>query len=166
LQAELQRVGCLQGSVDDNWTATSGKALERFNRYAATKFDSKAASSDALDAIKAKSARVCPLACAHGSRADGDACVKIVCTRGSVLNDDNECEKKRGRNEAKRNVPRRERVDAEDLDRPRAQARAPRAVQPSGQIVCDAAGCRPVRPGCRLVQKDMRIGLTNVEACN
>ena len=165
VQIELQRVGCLQGSVQDSWTTAASKSLDRFNRYASTKFDSKAASADALDAIKAKSARVCPLACAHGSRADGDTCVKIVCGHGSVLNDDNECEKKRSRNEAKRSVPRRERIE-EDMDRPRTQARAPRAAQPSGQIVCDAAGCRPVRPGCRLVQKDMRIGLTNVEACN
>lgn len=166
IQIELQRVGCLQGSVQDAWTSASGKSLERFNRYASTRFESKAASIGALDAIKAKSARICPLACAHGSRADGDTCVKIVCRSGSFLNDDNECEKKRRRNEAKRNVSRRERIDAEDFDPPRVQARAPRAAQPSGQIVCDAAGCRPVRPGCRLVQKDMRIGLTNVEACN
>jgi len=166
VQVELQRVGCLQGSGQDNWSSASTKSLERFNRYALTKFDSKAATADALDALKAKTSRVCPLACAHGSRADGDACVKIVCARGSFLNHDNECEKKRSRNQAKYNVPRRERVDAEDLDRKRVQARALRAAQPSGQIVCDAAGCRPVRPGCRLVQKDMRIGLTNVEACN
>ncbi|QUS40152.1 caspase family protein [Tardiphaga alba] len=165
VQVELQRVGCLQGAVDDSWTSASGKSLERFNRYASTKFDSKAASLDALDAIKAKSARVCPLACAHGSRADGDKCVKIVCRRGSVLNDDNECEK-RSRSEAKRNVPRRERLEAEELDRPRAQARASRAARPSGQVVCDASGCRPVRAGCRLEMKDMRIGLTNVEVCN
>lgn len=165
LQAELQRVGCLQGSFGDNWTSASGKALERFNRYAATKFDSKAAGGDALDAIKAKSARVCPLACAHGSRANGNKCVRIVCRRSTVLNDDNECERKRSRNEASRTIaPRRERP--EEIDRPRVQARTPRAAQPSGQIVCDAAGCRPVRAGCRLVMKDMRIGLTNVEVCN
>ncbi|WP_398470312.1 caspase domain-containing protein [Tardiphaga sp.] len=164
VQAELHRVGCLQGSIEDKWTAASGKSLERFNRYAATKFDSKAASADALDAIKAKSSRVCPLACAHGSRADGDRCAKIVCRRGTVLNEDNECERKRSRTEAGRSTPRRERL--EEIDRPQVQARTPRAAQPSGQIVCDAAGCRPVRPGCRLVEKDMRIGLTNVEVCN
>lgn len=166
VQVELQRVGCLRGSVQDTWTGASGKSLDRFNRYASTKFDSKAASTEALDAIKAKSARVCPLACAHGSRADGDTCVKIVCRSGSFLNEENECEKKRSRNEAKRGIQRRERMEAGDTDRPRMQARAPRAAQPSGQIVCDAVGCRPVRPGCRLVEKDMRIGLTNVEACN
>ncbi|WP_441229500.1 caspase family protein [Tardiphaga sp. 215_C5_N2_1] len=162
VQVELQRVGCLQGSVDNTWTAASRKSIERFNRYASTRFDAKAASTDALEAIKAKSARVCPLVCAHGSEADGDRCVKIVCRAGTFLNDDNECEKKRNRNEAKRNAPRRER---DELDRPQIQARSPRA-QPSGQIVCDNAGCRPVRPGCRLVSRDMRIGLTNVEVCN
>lgn len=163
VQIELQRVGCLQGSIDDSWTAASRKSLERFNRYASTKFDAKLASTDALDAIKGKSARVCPLTCAHGSEADGDRCVKIVCRAGTFLNDDNECEKRRGR-EAKRSLSHGER-DIEEFDRPRVQARTPRA-QPSGQIVCDNGGCRPVRSGCRLVSRDMRIGLTNVEVCN
>jgi hypothetical protein len=165
VQIELQRVGCLQGSVDDTWTAASRKSLERFNRYASTKFDAKAAGTDALDAIKAKSSRVCPLVCAHGSEASGDRCVKIVCRSGMFLNDENECERKRGRTEAKRNAPRRDRFEPEEFDRPQAQARAPRA-QPSGQVVCDNGGCRPVRPGCRLVSRDTRIGLTNVEVCN
>lgn len=161
VQVELQRVGCLQGSVDDTWTTASRKSLERFNRYAATRFDAKAASADALDALKARSSRVCPLVCAYGSEADGEHCVKIVCRAGTFLNDDNECEKKRGRTEARRNVPRLER---NELERPQVQARASR-TQPSGQIVCDNGGCRPVRPGCRLVSRDMRIGLTNVEVC-
>lgn len=168
IQVELQRVGCLQGSVDDGWTSASRKSLERFNRYASTRFDAKAASTEALDAIKAKATRVCPLTCAYGSEANGDRCVKIVCRAGTFLNDDNECEKKRGKTQATRSLPRRDRQvqqEREEFDRPRVQARIPRA-QPSGQIVCDSAGCRPVRSGCRLVMRDTRIGLTNVEACN
>ncbi|MFO1110577.1 MAG: caspase family protein [Bradyrhizobium sp.] len=95
LQGELRRVGCLTGEADGNWNAASQRSLSLFNRYAKTKFDTRLASADALDSIKSKTSRVCPLVCEHGSRAQGDACVKIVCAEGSFLNDDNECEKRR-----------------------------------------------------------------------
>ena len=68
-----------------------------FNRHAGTKLDVKLASLDALDAIKLKSSRVCPLVCEHGFKADGDRCSKIACAAGSFLNDDNECEKRRAK---------------------------------------------------------------------
>jgi uncharacterized caspase-like protein len=95
VQAELRRVGCLSGEADGNWNTTSQRSLSLFNRYAKTKFDTKLASTDALDTIKSKTARVCPLVCEHGYKADGDSCVKIVCAEGSFLNDNNECEKRR-----------------------------------------------------------------------
>jgi hypothetical protein len=95
VQAELRRVGCLSGEADGNWNAASQRSLSLFNRYAKTKFDTKLASTDALDTIKTKTARVCPLVCDHGFKAQGEACMKIVCAEGSFLNDDNECEKRR-----------------------------------------------------------------------
>ena len=95
LQAELRRVGCLSGEAGGKWTAASQRSLSLFNRYARTRFDTKLASTDALETIKAKTARVCPLVCDHGFKAQGEACVKIVCAEGSFLNDDNECEKRR-----------------------------------------------------------------------
>jgi len=95
LQSELRRVGCLTTSTDDQWNAAAQRSLTQFNRYAGTKFDSKTASNDALDAVKQKTSRVCPLSCEHGFKADGDHCAKIVCAEGSFLNDDNECEKRR-----------------------------------------------------------------------
>ena len=71
-------------------------------------FDTKLASLDALDAIKLKSSRVCPLICDHGYKADGDHCSRITCAEGSFLNDDNECEKRRGKKPvATRNRPER-----------------------------------------------------------
>jgi hypothetical protein len=95
VQAELRRVGCLTGDADGTWNPASKRSLSQFNRYAGTKLETKTASSDALDAIKQKSSRVCPMVCAHGYKADGDECTKIVCAEGSFLNDDNECEKRR-----------------------------------------------------------------------
>ena len=48
----------------------------------------------------ASTARVCPPACDHGFKADGDHCSKIVCAEGSFVNDDNECEKRHGKTPA------------------------------------------------------------------
>lgn len=94
MQSELRRVGCLTGNADGNATQRS---LSQFNRYAGTQLDTKVASVDTLDTIKLKSSRVCPLACEHGFKAEGERCTKIVCAEGSFLNDDNECEKRRGK---------------------------------------------------------------------
>ncbi|WP_024516517.1 caspase family protein [Bradyrhizobium sp. Tv2a-2] len=118
VQAELRRVGCLTSAADGNWNATSQRSLSQFNRYAGTKFDTKAASSDALDALKQKSSRVCPLVCEHGYKADGNQCIRIVCAEGAFLNDDNECEKRRD----KRPVVTRDRPDSRQAVGRRSQS--------------------------------------------
>ncbi|WGR97029.1 caspase family protein [Bradyrhizobium sp. ISRA443] len=158
VQSELSRVGCFTGAIDGQWNAASQRSLALFNRHAGTKFDAKLASLDALDAIKLKPSRVCPLICDHGYKADGDQCRKITCAEGSFLNDDNECEKRRGKKPvAKRNTderpsradrPARERPQP-TVDVPRRQATA-RSGGSSGQIVCDQYLCRQVRSGCHL----------------
>ncbi len=94
LQAHLKRVGCNPGSADGNWDNSSQKALELFNKNAQTKFDVKLASLDALDAVRSKTDRVCPLVCAKGQRADGDRCVQIGCGSGFFLNSSGACEKR------------------------------------------------------------------------
>ncbi|MGY4311943.1 caspase family protein [Bradyrhizobium sp. JR3.5] len=178
VQSELSRVGCFTGSIDGEWNAASRRSLSLFNRHAGTKFDVKLASLDALDAIKLKPARVCPLICERGYKADGDQCRKITCAEGSFLNDDNECEKRRGKKPlARRNIderpPRADRPVRDSSEPPadfpkRKQATA-RPAGGSGQIVCDAYLCRPVRHGCHL---DYRGGggpgggTGNVEVCN
>jgi hypothetical protein len=149
VQAELRRVGCLATDADGDWNRASQRSLAQFNRYAGTTFDAKVASSDALDAIRLKPARVCPLACEHGFKADGDECTKIVCAEGSFLNDDNECEKRR----AKTPVARRGNAAAADRASSAGRAAAPVASaspKSSGQIVCDSLTCRPVQRGCHV----------------
>jgi len=145
VQVELRRVGCLTGDADGEWNAASQRSLALFNRHAGTKFDVKLASLDALDAIKLKPSRVCPLVCEHGFKPDGDRCSRIVCAEGSILNDDNECQKRR----AKTPTARRDTSERAARDRPRPEA-APARPQASGQIVCDQGGCRPVERGCHL----------------
>jgi len=94
LQAHLKRVGCDPGVADGNWTAASQKALDGFNRYAGTKFDTRLASLDALDAVRAKPQRICPLVCSTGQRAAGDRCVQIICESNFVLDSQGTCRKR------------------------------------------------------------------------
>ena len=95
LQAELKRVGCKAGDVGSDWDASARRALGLFNDNAGTRFDTKIASLDALDAVRARPDRVCPLECGRGFRASGDACTRIVCDDGYVLGPRNSCEKRR-----------------------------------------------------------------------
>ncbi|HSR06530.1 MAG TPA: hypothetical protein VLM42_05225, partial [Bryobacteraceae bacterium] len=95
LQAHLKRVGCNSGNVDGNWDDSSRKALELFNKNAKTQFDVKLASLDALDAVRDKPDRVCPLICAKGQRTEGDRCVQIGCGSGYFLNSSGSCERRR-----------------------------------------------------------------------
>jgi len=92
LQIELQRVGCGPATISERWDDPAQKSLALFNKNAATTFDTSVASADALDRLRARSGRVCPLVCERGTKADGDSCVKIVCKNGYQLADDNSCE--------------------------------------------------------------------------
>jgi hypothetical protein len=147
VQSELRRVGCLAASADGDWNASSQRSLTLFNKYAGTKLDTKLASFEALDAIKTKPGRVCPLVCDHGFKADGDTCVKIACRAGYRVNADNECEKVQD----KKPVAARDDANKRDAERKQIESRPARA-QTSGQITCNTMGCRPVKPGCRLVK--------------
>ncbi|MGY3290662.1 hypothetical protein ACVW0I_005379 [Bradyrhizobium sp. LM6.11] len=168
LQSELRRVGCLSTTADGDWSAASQRSLTLFNKYAGTQLDAKLASIDALDALKAKPGRVCPLICNFGSKADGDQCVKITCRAGYRVGDDNECEKV----PEKKLVATREDSRRRDTERKQTEA-APSKPEASGQIYCSSVGCRPVQKGCRLVSgaipgRASPNGATggNYEVCN
>jgi hypothetical protein len=93
LLAELLRVGCHTSAIDGIWNTAAQRSLGLFNKNAGTKFDVKAASFDALDAVRSKTERICPLICEHGYKADGESCTKINCRAGYGVGDDNTCEK-------------------------------------------------------------------------
>ena len=146
VQSELRRVGCLAAAADGDWNTSSQRSLSTFNKYAGTKFDANLASLGALDALKARQGRVCPLVCERGFKADGDSCVKITCRAGYRVNDDNECE----RVQDKKPVATREQTQTgRDAER-KQQESAPSKPQASGQVLCNQAGCRPVRQGCHI----------------
>jgi hypothetical protein len=90
LNAELRRVGCGVIALDAVWGEDSRKALAAFNQNAATKFDATAPSGPALDAVRAKASRVCPLVCPVGQRANGENCV-AACAPGLVLAPNGTC---------------------------------------------------------------------------
>ena len=94
LQAHLKRVGCNSGGADGNWDDGSRNALKLFNKYAHTSFGVQVASLDALDAVRARTDRICPLVCGKGQRVDGDRCVEIGCGSGFFLNSNGACEKR------------------------------------------------------------------------
>ncbi|UWU81316.1 caspase family protein [Bradyrhizobium huanghuaihaiense] len=161
VQSELRRVGCLTSAAEGEWTSAAQRSLTLFNKYAGTQFDVKLASVDALDALKAKPGRVCPLVCNFGFKADGDQCVKITCRAGYRVGDDNECEKIPEKKPAARDEPRRR-----DQERKDAESAAPKS-QASGQMICNSAGCRPVAKGCRLgTVKNLYGASPTTEICN
>jgi uncharacterized caspase-like protein len=153
VQAELRRVGCLAGAADGNWNAASQRSLTQFNRYAGTKLDTKLASVDALDAVKQKNSRVCPLVCEHGFKADGERCTKIVCAAGSFLNDDNECEKRRDR----KPVARRDRPERREVPEARQVPQAKRVFVTRSQ--------NPNAPGMSSSGRPL-TGLERQQGCN
>ena len=139
LQAELERVGCDPGAVNGKWTEDSMGAMRRFNRRAHAKLEVKVASLDALEAVKRHKARVCPLVCRRGYKAEDDRCVKVACRHGLVRNRDGECERPRRR----------------AAERPAARERAHRSRGGStGKIYCGPRGCQPVPRGCHIGWRD------------
>ena len=78
LQSELRRVGCYTGTVDGNWNVASQRSIENFNKYSGMKVVTQSANVDALEAIKTKASRICPIICETGFRADGERCVAII----------------------------------------------------------------------------------------
>jgi uncharacterized caspase-like protein len=169
VQTELRRVGCLTQPADGNWNETSQRSLSLFNRNAGTTLDVKTVNADTLDTIKQKPSRVCPLACEHGFKADGDHCTRIVCADGFFLNDENECEKRRAKTATRdegdrRGQGRSERAGGSGAQpdigygTPKPQAVTKPQASGSGQIVCDGAGCRPVARGCHLEYRTFEQG--------
>ncbi len=168
LQAELRRVGCHTSAVNDDWSTAARRSLEQFNKRSGLKLEVKAASIDSLDAVRGKTARICPLVCENGYRAEGETCVEIVCKAGFEVGDGNTCERIRPKQEAK---PAPKRDGPAKRDEAPAKPRQAVSQPATGQIICNTGGCRPVAKGCRLVEGNAGNGIrTNsaglIEVCN
>ena len=75
LQTELQRVGCYQGAVDGAWGSRTKAALEQFASRTTTNLSTDTPSQAALDAVKGRQERVCPLVCGAGTVETDGKCV-------------------------------------------------------------------------------------------
>ena len=164
MQLELRRVGCLAALANGEWSETSRRSLTLFNKYAGTKFDVRLASLDALEAVKAKPDRVCPLVCEFGYKPDGDQCVKIVCDPGFALNDNNECAKNR------ETPTRQERATKRNEPKPvQPQTYDPydknRIITAGGLRTCGGNGCQIVPKGCRAIRNMGGGGLGGKIVC-
>ncbi len=163
---ELRRVGCYAGEPGINWNGAAQRSLDLFNKYAGTRFDVKVASLDALEVIKGRTGKICPLVCQYGYQVDGDTCTKINCKSGYELGDDNTCERIVVRKPPPRTYapPVAARPDFRERPPPRAAQAAP-----SGQLYCPGGICRPVARGCRIVNDTSTPGgIMNggVQVCN
>ena len=145
LQSELRRVGCLTGSTDGSWNADSRRALESFNKFSGTQLDAKVASFDALDAVKLKQSRICPLECERGYQVEGERCVKTACQSGYVKDDDGDCVRARERTAKRRSI-------AAEPEKPRAQVRPRQRAAATGggsaHLSCGPGGCQGRAAGC------------------
>ena len=136
LQVELRRVGCNTGAVDGTWSNASQKALELFNKHSGIKLELKTASVDALEAVKGKSGRICPLVCETGYRADGNRCIKIGCRAGYRPDSEGDCQKIIA---SKPPVAREEQSDQRERTTARAAAASANGTYQS---------CMGATPGC------------------
>jgi hypothetical protein len=75
LQTELQRVGCSPGAVDGEWGARAKGALEQFARATKTGVATDVPTHAALEAVKGRHDRVCPLDCGAGQAEVNGRCV-------------------------------------------------------------------------------------------
>ena len=139
VQTELRRLGCYPGAVNGDWNSDSRRALEQFNKHAGMRLDVKVASLDALDVVRGKTTRICPLECDRGYKAQGETCIKITCPAGQFLGDNGSCQEREKPKTASRPEPSRSVSDAKP--EPKKSG--------GGQVVCGRAGCQEVKPGCR-----------------
>jgi hypothetical protein len=75
LQTELRRVGCDPGAVDGKWQSRTREALTDFAQYAKLSLQTEKPSTEALNAVKERTHRVCPLECGSGKTEVDGRCV-------------------------------------------------------------------------------------------
>lgn len=75
LQVELKRVGCFPGLVDGVWGDATKGALANFARLAKLDVATDAPTPIAVDALKSRHDRVCPVICPAGQAEQNGVCV-------------------------------------------------------------------------------------------
>ncbi|HWY87677.1 MAG TPA: caspase family protein, partial [Gemmataceae bacterium] len=157
LQSELRRVGCQTGEIDGEWSASGRRALSSFNDNAGTKFDVRLASLDALDAVRSKAGRICPLICDHGYKAVGEKCVEIVCKAGFQVGDESICERVRARK------PITNRQKPARIVEP--ESKPTQSASQNGKQSFEALYAQCRAEGRRIAGRHRNVGFSRIEAC-
>jgi uncharacterized caspase-like protein len=98
IKKELKRVGCYTGREDDKWTTADTKAsVQQFTKHSSFASLTDEPTERFLDAIRAKSDRVCPLECGAREVARNGRCIAKSCPNGLFLGSDGVCEPQRDR---------------------------------------------------------------------
>lgn len=107
IKAELSRLGCYQGAIDENWSnPATARAVQSAVRLARLEAPG-GPSDDFLKALKAQPARICPLVCSPRQVERNGACVAKACPAGGRLDADGDCLAPRPRPAPERRVTQR-----------------------------------------------------------
>jgi uncharacterized caspase-like protein len=75
LQQELTRAGCNPGPIDGQWGEQGRRAARKFTGLQQSRIDTDEPTQALLEALRATTGRVCPVACEEGEKLVGGACV-------------------------------------------------------------------------------------------
>ena len=119
IKQELKRVGCYDGRLDEDWqTAPARASILKFTRLARLTLSPVEPTNELLDAIRARSERVCPFECGSRQIEKDGRCIAKRCPSGFELDDDGDCIWRR------RTATRHE--TDQDEDRPRVRSHEPK----------------------------------------
>ena len=163
---ELIRLGCYAGDADRPWGKSSRDAMTAFNRHAGMKLEVSAASTDTLDALRDKTARVCPLECARGFvPGDNDQCVRKPAESASAPDKRQERDKREGKRHEQDKRQERGKRQAGAAGAAAAGARPQAEHSTSGKIMCGMTGCVQIKKGCRGEIRPSGHDVVAVEIC-
>jgi hypothetical protein len=160
IKQELKRVGCYDGRIDEDWqTEPVRAAVQKFARLAPLPVPPVEPTIELLDAIRARSERICPLECGrHQFEKDG-RCIAKKCLAGFELDDDGDCVlRRRHRHEANEDGDRPKVRSYETKRRAKADSEQDlhykkRIVIPTGHVACGPNGCKKLPIGCRAIRQ-------------
>ncbi len=78
IQFELNRVGCGASSIDGIWSTRSQSALREFAKFSKAAMSTEEPTDEALEALKQRRGRVCPVDCDSSEKVVNGRCVSIV----------------------------------------------------------------------------------------
>ena len=91
IKKELSRVGCHAGRIDGTWARDAEASARRFATYAKLTAVPGEPTIDFLDAIRGRSARICPLECGTHEIEKNGRCVRKACGKGLIAGADGTC---------------------------------------------------------------------------